>query len=85
MSILVILAIVVGSAAFASPSAAQTAPPPTDRTRATVFSAADLVAVVLAGTVKAKLTASSGAHRIMQRAGGSILIGLGVHLAFQRS
>mgnify|MGYP003460877646 CR=1 FL=1 len=44
MSILVILAIVVGSAAFASPSAAQTAPPPTDRTRATVFSAADLAA-----------------------------------------
>lgn len=41
---LVTLAVVLGSAAFATPSAAQLAPPPTDRTKATVFSAADLAA-----------------------------------------
>jgi len=44
MSRLVIFTVVLASAAFATPSPAQTAPPPTDRTKATVFSAADLAA-----------------------------------------
>jgi mannose-6-phosphate isomerase-like protein (cupin superfamily) len=47
MSRLVMLSIVFASAAFATPSTGQTpqaAPPPTDRTKATVFSAADLAA-----------------------------------------
>ena len=50
-----------------------------------MFSVADVVAVVLAGVVISKLQRSSQAQRIMQRMGGSILVGLGAHLAFQRS
>ena len=45
MSKLVFLAVILVSAVFATPSQAQTAPPPpADRTKATVFSAADLAA-----------------------------------------
>jgi threonine/homoserine/homoserine lactone efflux protein len=51
----------------------------------TMFSVADMLAVVLAGVVMSKLRRSSQAQRIMQRMGGSILVGLGAHLAFQRS
>jgi threonine/homoserine/homoserine lactone efflux protein len=50
-----------------------------------IFSVADVVAVVLAGLVVSKLRRSSQAQRIMQRMGGSILVGLGAHLAFQKS
>ena len=49
-----------------------------------MFSAADLVCVLLASTVMARLRRSSRAERLMRRAGGSILVGLGAHLALQR-
>ena len=44
MSRLVIIIAILLSAGFATPAPAQTAPPPTDRTKTTVFSAADLAA-----------------------------------------
>ena len=44
MSRLIILTAILGLVGFAVPAQAQTAPPPTDRTKATVFSAADLAA-----------------------------------------
>jgi threonine/homoserine/homoserine lactone efflux protein len=50
-----------------------------------MFSLADLVVVMLAGAVMSKLRRSCRAQRIMQRVGGSILIGLGAQLAVQRS
>lgn len=50
-----------------------------------MFSAADVVSVVLAGALLTKLRRSSHAQRLMQRAGGTMLVGLGVHLALQKS
>ncbi len=50
-----------------------------------MFSTADVVAVMLAGALIARLRRSSGAQRLMQRAGGAMLVGLGAHLAFQKS
>ncbi len=50
-----------------------------------MFSSADIVCVVLAGAVITRLRRSSGAQRLMQRAGGAMLVGLGAHLAFQKS
>jgi threonine/homoserine/homoserine lactone efflux protein len=50
-----------------------------------MFSAADIVAVVLAGAVMSKFRQSNRAQRMIQRAGGSILIALGAHLALQKS
>lgn len=50
-----------------------------------IFSSADIVCVVLAGAVIARLRRSSHAQRLMQRAGGVLLVGLGTHLALQRS
>jgi len=50
-----------------------------------MFSSADIVCVFLAGAVMAKLRRSSTAQRLMQRAGGTMLVGLGAHLAFQKS
>lgn len=44
MSRLIILTAILGSVGFAVPAQAQTAQPPTDRTKATVFSATDLAA-----------------------------------------
>lgn len=49
------------------------------------FSFADLVAVMLAGTLTSRLRRSDRARRIAQRIGGSILVALGIHLAVQRS
>ncbi|TCL75497.1 LysE family translocator [Rhizobium sp. BK251] len=49
-----------------------------------IFSSADIVCVALAGAVVNRLRRSSGAQRLMQRAGGVMLIGLGTHLALQR-
>lgn len=48
-----------------------------------MFSLADIIGVVLAGAVIARLKYSSRAQRLMQRAGGTVLIGLGLHVAFQ--
>jgi threonine/homoserine/homoserine lactone efflux protein len=50
-----------------------------------MFSSADIVCVLLAGAVIDRLRRSSQAQRLMQRAGGAMLIGLGAHLAFQKS
>lgn len=48
------------------------------------FSSADVVCVGMAGTVIERLRKSSRAKRITQRLGGSLLIGLGAHLALQK-
>jgi threonine/homoserine/homoserine lactone efflux protein len=50
-----------------------------------MFSFADVVGVMLAGAVMARLRQSNRAQKLMQRAGGAILVGLGAHLALQRS
>ncbi|MBW6421196.1 LysE family translocator [Rhizobium sp. XQZ8] len=50
-----------------------------------MFSSADIVCVFLAGAVVARLKRSGRAQRLVQRAGGALLIGLGAHLALQRS
>lgn len=49
------------------------------------FSSADLVCVFLAGAVVKVLKKSAAAQRMMQRASGAVLIGLGAHLALQRN
>ena len=48
------------------------------------FSLADLVCVMLAGSLANQLKRSGRAQRWMQRAGGTILVGLGVNVALQR-
>ncbi|MER8698531.1 LysE family translocator [Mesorhizobium sp. M1273] len=50
-----------------------------------MFSSADIVCVVLAGAVIARLRQSSRPQRLMRRAGGAVLVGLGVHVALQKS
>ncbi|MET3586220.1 threonine/homoserine/homoserine lactone efflux protein [Pseudorhizobium tarimense] len=50
-----------------------------------LFSSADLVCVFFAGAVIGRLRASRRVQRLMQRAGGVVLVGLGAHLALQRS
>lgn len=50
-----------------------------------MFSSADIVCVFLAGAVIARLRGSSLGRRLMQRAGGALLVGLGTHLALQRN
>jgi threonine/homoserine/homoserine lactone efflux protein len=50
-----------------------------------MFSSADIVCVFLAGALIARLRRSGHAQRLMQRAGGAVLVGLGAHLAFQKS
>lgn len=51
----------------------------------TMFSIADVIAVMLADAVTSRLRRSSQAQRLVQRMGGAVLIGLGAHLAFQKS
>ncbi|CAI2933063.1 LysE family translocator [Aminobacter niigataensis] len=51
----------------------------------TMFTVADTVGVVLAGLLIGRLQRSSRAQRLMRRAGGAVLVGLGVHVALQRS
>ena len=50
-----------------------------------MFSSADLVCVLLAGAVVTRLRRSSHARRLMQRAGGAVLVGLGAHIVLQRN
>jgi threonine/homoserine/homoserine lactone efflux protein len=50
-----------------------------------MFSVADVVGVVLASAIIGTFRRSSHAQRLMQRAGGAVLVGLGVHVALQRS
>ena len=49
------------------------------------FSVADVVCVLLASVVVSRLRRSGRAQRLMQRTGGTALIGLGAHLALQRN
>jgi threonine/homoserine/homoserine lactone efflux protein len=49
------------------------------------FSSADIVCVMLAGAIVSRLKRSNSAQRLVQRAGGAMLVGLGAHLALQRS
>jgi len=50
-----------------------------------IFSSADVMFVMLAGAVMTRLRNSSSAQTILRRAGGTVLVGLGAHLALQRS
>lgn len=50
-----------------------------------MFSSADLVCVFLAGAVVSRMRRSTMAQRLLRRAGGTVLIGLGAHLAWQRT
>jgi len=50
-----------------------------------IFSSADLVCVFLAGAIVKSMKKSVSTQRLMQRAGGAVLIGLGAHLALQRN
>jgi threonine/homoserine/homoserine lactone efflux protein len=50
-----------------------------------MFSLADVIGVMLASAIVSRLRGSSRAQKLMQRAGGAILVGLGTHLALQRS
>lgn len=50
-----------------------------------MFSSADVVCVLLAGLVLGRLKQSNRAQKLMQRAGGTVLVGLGAHVALQRT
>jgi threonine/homoserine/homoserine lactone efflux protein len=50
-----------------------------------LFSSADIVCVVLAAAMMARLKRSGGVQRLLQRAGGTLLIGLGLHLALKKT
>jgi threonine/homoserine/homoserine lactone efflux protein len=50
-----------------------------------MFSSADVMCVVLAGALITRLRRSSHAQRLMRRAGGAVLVGLGVHVALQKT
>ena len=50
-----------------------------------VFSTADLACVALAGAAAARLQRSARAQRLARRAGGTVLMGLGAHLALMRN
>ena len=49
-----------------------------------MFSSADVLCVIVAGTVQQSLSRSNSAQRVFQAFGGSVLIGLGAKLALQR-
>ena len=50
-----------------------------------IFSLGDVVTILIAASVKAKTTHSERGRRIFQRIGGTVLIGLGLRLATDRS
>lgn len=50
-----------------------------------MFTLADIVCVLLAGSLVSKLEQSPTAQAWMQRAGGVVLVGLGTHLALQKN
>ncbi|PRD45865.1 amino acid transporter [Phyllobacterium phragmitis] len=49
-----------------------------------IFSFTDVASVVLAGAVINRLRRSGRVQRLMQRAGGALIVGLGIHLAFHK-
>ncbi|MFM2277974.1 MAG: hypothetical protein RLZZ444_205 [Pseudomonadota bacterium] len=50
-----------------------------------IFTVADIVCVLLAGLIVKRVKQSSRMQRLIQRVGGTILVGLGLHVALQRS
>lgn len=50
-----------------------------------MFSLADIICVLLAGSLLGRLQRSTRTVRLMQRAGGMVLVGLGINVAFQRA
>ncbi|MCM2477788.1 LysE family translocator [Rhizobium sp. CG5] len=50
-----------------------------------MFSFADVVCVLAANLITSRLSRISSLQRNLQRAGGAILVGLGLHVAFQRT
>jgi threonine/homoserine/homoserine lactone efflux protein len=50
-----------------------------------MFTIADIVCVLAAGAITARLSRVSALQRNLQRAGGAILVGLGLQVAFQRT
>jgi threonine/homoserine/homoserine lactone efflux protein len=50
-----------------------------------IFSSADLVGVLLAGAMVGRLKRSSRVQVLARRTAGTVLMGLGVHLAFQKT
>jgi threonine/homoserine/homoserine lactone efflux protein len=50
-----------------------------------MFSSADIVCVFLAGTLLKRVRRSGRAQRYMRRAGGAVLVGLGLRLAFEKA
>lgn len=50
-----------------------------------MFTSADIVCVLLAGALATRLKGSARMQRSMQRVGGTILVGLGLNLAFQKT
>ncbi|WP_027997676.1 LysE family translocator [Sinorhizobium arboris] len=51
----------------------------------TIFTFADIVCVLLAGLIMERVKQSSRTQRLVQRLGGTILVGLGMHVALQRT
>lgn len=49
-----------------------------------IFTLADIICVLLAGLIVKRVKQSSRAQRLIQRVGGTILVGLGLHVALQR-
>lgn len=50
-----------------------------------IFTFADVASVFLAGLIVSRLRQSGTVQRLTQKAGGTLLIGLGAHLALQRN
>ncbi|MGR6465898.1 LysE family translocator [Rhizobium sp. PAMB 3182] len=50
-----------------------------------IFSSADVVCVAIAGVLVARLRRSGRVQLMARRAGGAMLVGLGVHLALQKA
>ncbi|GMB80591.1 LysE family translocator [Shinella zoogloeoides] len=50
-----------------------------------MFTSADIVCVFLAGAIAGRLKGSARVQKAMQRIGGTILVGLGLNLAFQKT
>ena len=50
-----------------------------------MFTIADVACVLAAGAITARLSRVSSLQRNLQRAGGAILVGLGLHVALQRT
>ncbi len=50
-----------------------------------MFTVADIACVMAASTITERLARVSSLQRNLQRAGGAVLVGLGLHVAFQRT